>query len=198
MTIFDRAREIIMNPRVTWQAIKGEAIDLKQVFLNYAAPLALIPAVSSLIGISLFGLRMPAGHLIRAPFFESLLVSVLTYAVSLLAIYITGYIIYGLAPYFGSKADLNLAMKLVIYSATPFWLAGIFSILPGLGILSILGLYGVYLMVVGLPELLGTPPDKVIWYTAAIIISLIVVNFILSTVIVASVFGPMYMRMMAL
>lgn len=197
MTIFDRAKMMILNPRLTWQTIKTESTDVKQLLLNYAAPLALIPPVSSFIGLILFGIRLPTGHMMRPMFGELLAISILSYIASLLAVYIVGIIINFLAPYFSSKADFNQSMKLAVYSATPVWLAGIFSLLPGLGVLSILGLYGIYLLVLGLPELLETPPDKILWYMLSIILVTIVVNFLLSAILVGPVFGPMYMRMMA-
>ncbi len=196
-TIIERAKAIILNPRLTWQTIKGESADLKHLMLNYAAPLALIPPVSSFIGLALFGVRIPTGHMLRPSLGELLAITVLGYLVSLLSVFLVGLVINLLAPYFGSKADFNQAMKVSIYSATPIWLVGIFSLLPGLGILAVLGLYSIYLLVLGLPELLETPPDKILWYTLSIILVTIVINFILSAILVGPVFGPMYMRMMS-
>jgi len=197
MTIIDRAKSMILNPRLTWQTIKSESTDIKQLILNYAAPLALIPPVSSFIGLTLFGIRLPTGHMLRPPLAETLAITFLSYLVSILAVFSVGLIINLLAPYFSSKADFIQSMKLAVYSATPVWLAGIFSLLPGLGVLAILGLYGIYLLVLGLPELLETPPDKILWYTVSIILVTIIVNFLLSAILVGPIFGPMYMRMMA-
>jgi len=198
MTILDRAKMMILNPRLTWQTIKAESTTIKQLFLNYAAPLALIPPLSSFIGLILFGIRLPTGHMMRPLLGELLAITVLSYVVSVLAVFSVGLIINLLAPYFSSKADFIQSMKLAVYSATPVWLAGIFSLLPGLGVLAILGLYGIYLLVLGLPELLETPPDKILWYTLSIILVTIIVNFLLSAILVGPIFGPMYMRMMTL
>ena len=198
MTILDRAKMMILNPRLTWQTIKAESTTIKQLFLNYAAPLALIPPLSSFIGLVLFGTRLPTGHMMRPLLGELLAITVLSYVVSVLAVFSVGLIINLLAPYFSSKADFIQSMKLAVYSATPVWLAGIFSLLPGLGVLAILGLYGIYLLVLGLPELLETPPDKILWYTLSIILVTIIVNFLLSAILVGPIFGPMYMRMMTL
>ena len=197
MTILDRAKMMILNPRLTWQTIKAESTTIKQLFLSYAAPLALIPPLSSFIGLVLFGIRLPTGHMMRPLLGELLAITVLSYVVSILAVFSVGLIINLLAPYFSSKADFIQSMKLAVYSATPVWLAGIFSLLPGLGVLAILGLYGIYLLVLGLPELLETPPDKNLWYTLSIILVTIIVNFLLSAILVGPIFGPMYMRMMA-
>ena len=71
MNIFERARDIVLKPKETWLVIKGESIEIKQLFLNYAAPLALIPAVCSFIGMTLIGIRMPSGNVVRSTFFAS-------------------------------------------------------------------------------------------------------------------------------
>ncbi len=197
MKILQRARDIILNPRVTWQVIKDETADIKQLIINYAAPLALIPAICSLIGMTMVGLRLPDGNVVRAPFAGVLLAGAVGYVLNLAGVFIGAWVVKLLAPVFKSKSDLPAALQVVVYSMTPVWLVGIFSILPGLGILSILGLYGIYLLALGLPVVLGTPSDKVVWYTIAIILAAIVISFVLSVVVVGAFYGPMYMRMMA-
>ena len=197
MKILERARQIILNPRAAWQVINGEAIDARQLFINYAAPLALVPAVCSMIGMTLFGLRMPAGNVIRAPFIEALLAGVAGYVLHLGGILVGAWLVKALAPLFNSKSDFGSVLKVVVYSMTPVWLVGIFSIVPGLGILAILGLYGIYLLALGLPAILGTPGNKVLWYVLAILVVGLVISFILSMIVVGAFYGPMFMRMMS-
>jgi hypothetical protein len=57
-------------------------------------------------------------------------------------------------------------LKLSVYSHTPLWLAGIFLLIPGLNFLLILGLYGLYLMWVGLPTLMRVPNERSLPYAA--------------------------------
>lgn len=197
MKILIRARDIIINPRLTWQIIKDEVTDIKQLFIDYAAPLALIPAVCGLIGMTLIGIRMPAGNVVRAPFMEALIGGIVGYALHLAGVLVGAWAVKLLAPVFGSKPDLPSAVKVVVYSMTPVWLVGIFSLIPGLGILGILGLYGIYLLALGLPVVLETPSHKVIWYTLAILAIGLVISVILSVVVVGMFYGPMFMRMMS-
>jgi hypothetical protein len=192
-----RARDIILNPRVTWQSLREESIDVKQLFINYAAPFALIPTVCSLIGMTIVGIRLPAGNVVRAPLVQSLLGGAVGYILHLGGLLIGAWVVKLLAPVFKAKADLNSAAKVVVYSMTPVWLAGIFSLVPGLGILSILGLYGVYLLALGLGPVLDTPSNKVVLYTIAILVAGTLISMVLSVVVVGMFYGPMYMRMMA-
>jgi hypothetical protein len=60
------------------------------------------------------------------------------------------------------------------------------------------GLYGLYLMYLGLPQMMKTPQDKVIGYLVVSIIALIVTYWIISlflTSIILSVFGLSPMTM---
>lgn len=198
MKIFERVKDIILKPKETWQVIKEEPVEIKSLFISYIAPLALIPAVCSFIGMTLIGIRIPSGMVYRAPLLGSLLGGVVGYVLNLVGILIGAWIIKLLAPSFNSKADLNEALKVVAYSMTPFWLVGIFQLIPGLGILSILGLYGIYLLALGLSPVLETPENKVIWFTVAIVLIGIVVSFILSAVVYGAFYGPMYMHMMTI
>jgi len=195
--IFERARAIISRPVETWRAVKGEAASVQDLFINYAAPLALIPAVSGLIGLSIVGIRMPTGIMARAPFMESLAGAVLGYIFHLLGILAGIWIANLLAPYFNSKSDFNAAAKLVVYSLTPVWLLGVFSIIPGLGVLQIFGLYSVYLLYRGLPFLMETPREKALIYTVSIMVAWMLISLVLTIIVGGAVYGPLYMRMMS-
>ncbi|MBU0672027.1 MAG: YIP1 family protein [Candidatus Margulisbacteria bacterium] len=197
MKIIERAREIIFNPRMAWQTIKEEQLDIKQLFINYAAPLALIPSVCGLVGMTIIGIHLLDGNVIRAPFLEAFFGGAAGYGLNLTAIFIAGWVVKLLAPVFGAKADLDSAVKVVVFSMTPVWLAGLFSLIPGMGILSILGLYGIYLLYLGLKEVLATPQNKAVLYTISVLLAGVFISFILSLIVVSTIYGPMFMRMLA-
>jgi hypothetical protein len=79
-------------------------------------------------------------------------------------VYIIASVIDLLAPRFGGKKNFPNALKLSVYSHTPLWLAGVFLLIPGLNFLLILGLYGFYLLWVGLPILMGVPNERAFPY----------------------------------
>src|SRR5262245_30193782 len=147
MKLFDRAKAIMLSPRTEWQVIEQEPGRMSELF-TYVAVLAAIPEVANFIGQSLIG-----GY---KPIAASLLRAVVAYAVTLAMVYIIAAIIDLLAPRFGGKKNFGSALKLSVYSHTPLWLAGIFLLVPGLNFLLMLGLYGLYLLWIGLP-LMGIP-----------------------------------------
>ncbi|MFH1361798.1 MAG: Yip1 family protein [bacterium] len=198
INIFERAKAIVLRPLETWQEIKGETIPGKQLFINYAAPLALIPTVCSLIGMTLIGIRMPAGDMLRIPFLTSLSGEIAAYVVGLLGIWIGAWVMKSLASFFGAKSDLELSLKVMIFSLTPAWLVGVFALIPGLAILTFVGiLYTVYLLTKGLSIVLETPDNKVILYTAALLVLGAIINFFLSGWVMSQFYGPMYLKALA-
>ena len=62
--------------------------------------------------------------------------------------------------------------KTAAYAFTPGWLASLFVLIGGLGALLPLlaGLYGIYLLYLGLPITMKCPEDKAFGYTAAAVV----------------------------
>lgn len=140
--------------------------------------LAAIPAIANLIGYSLIGMTY-MGISFRMPFVNTLFYSIMTYIFTLVGIIVVAFIINALAPQFSSQADMVNAVKLVVYSYTPMWIASILFIIPMLSVLVLIAsLYGLYLFYVGLPILMDTPPEKRLVYFIVIIVVTIVVYVI--------------------
>lgn len=184
--IVERAKRIILNPKEALTEVRSEEIDIATSMKEYLIYVAAIPPVAQFIG------RALVGHPIlgRQNFFRSLIFAVLGYAFSLAGMFVFSKIISALAPNFNSvKNDVN-AFKLVMYSATPGLVAGVFYVIPSLGMLAILGsLYGIYILYIGLPVLMETPEDKTLIYTVVSIIAGIIVMFVIGAIASAIAFG---------
>lgn len=196
-TIYERVKAIILRPKETWLVIKTESGTVQELIVNYAAPLALIPAVASFIGLAIVGVRMPIGVVARAPFLEALVGSVVSYIFQLLSLLAAAWVVNLLAQYFSAQSDFLKAFKVVVFSMTPIWVLGILSIFPGLGVLQIFGLYGVYLLYLGLQLVLETPPEKLLLYTILVIVASLFISIVMSILVGGAVYGPMFMRMMS-
>ena len=187
--IIERAKGIVLSPKSEWDKIAAETTDVRSLYVNYAMILAAIPAVCGLIGSTLIGVSLPIVGTIRTPIAAALVQLVLTYVLGLAIIYAVSLIVNALAPTFDGQKDPVQALKLVVYSSTPVWLAGVFSLVPMLGVLGVVaGLYGLYLLYIGLTPLMKNPQDKSIGYTALIIVSYIVMAIVMG-VVVATVAG---------
>jgi hypothetical protein len=182
MNLFERVKGILLNPRAEWSVIEREPGDMAYLFMNYVAILAAIPAVCGFIGGSLIGLSLPGLGTVRVPIVTGLMGAVLAYLLTFAMVYIVAMLTELLAPTFKGQKNFENALKLVVYSYTPAWLAGVFLLIPSLGFLAILGLYGLYLLWTGIPPLMKAPQEKSIVYTLAIIVCAIVIGLIVGLV----------------
>jgi hypothetical protein len=183
MNLVERVKGIILSPKTEWPVIAGEPGDAGYLFSNYVAILAAIPAVCGFIGSVIAG----------TPIIGALLAAVIHYVLAFVTVYIVALIVNLLAPTFGSQKSLASALKVTVYSYTPSWLVGVFLLIPGLRFLTILGLYGLYLLWLGLPPVMKTPPDKAIWYTIVIVVCAIVVAIVIGAIITALIGVRMFM-----
>jgi len=176
MNLVERAKEIILQPQVAWEKIKGEETTIKDLYTSYACILALIPAIANFVGMSLIGSSF-MGISFRVPIGTGLVQAILQYVLTLAGLYVVAFIIDALAPSFDSKKNMVAAMKMAVYASTPAWIAGILGIIPMLGILAIIAsLYGLYLFYVGLPILMETPKEKVLGYFVVVIVVAIIIS----------------------
>ena len=137
----ERVKAILLTPQTEWQVIAREPGDTAALFTRYVALLALIPALAGFIGSSLIGRY--------TPILAALIGAIFHYVLTFVVVYVVALVVDALAPTFGAKKNFPNALKLTVYSYTPAWLAGVFLLIPGLSFLTLLGLYGLYLMWLG-------------------------------------------------
>jgi hypothetical protein len=193
--LIERAKNICLTPKTEWPKIADEPADVMSLYTGYAMILAAIPAVAGFIGMSVVGMSLPIIGTIRIGMIEGLTQMILSYALGLGMIFVLSLIIDALASTFDGQKNPIAALKLAIYSYTPFWLAGILMIIPALGLLTILAaLYSIYLLYTGLPSLMKNPPEKSIGYTALIVVCAIVLGLVLGALVALVGGGGIGMR----
>ncbi|MBK5197580.1 MAG: YIP1 family protein [Methyloceanibacter sp.] len=172
-----RIKGILLQPKDEWPKIDAEPATIGGIYSSYVVYLVAVPVLCTLIGSLVFGYGF-AGVTYRPSIAAALTTAVLQYGLQLGGVYIFALIIEALSPRFGGNKDRVSAFKLAAYSATASWLAGVFALVPGLGILSLLGLYSLYLLYTGVPILMKVPADKALPYTAAIIVIGIILGLV--------------------
>ena len=178
MGLVDRVKNILMTPKTEWPVIAAEDANPTAILTGYVVPLAAVPALATVIGTGLiggpFGASLPFG----------IGTGVISFIVGVAGVYLTALVMDYLAPNFGSQKNFGRALQTVAYSYTPAWVGGILSILPAISWLGTLaGLYGLYLMYLGLPHTMKTPEDKTIIYMVVTIIVLVVIYAILAAIL---------------
>jgi hypothetical protein len=181
MALLDRVKRILLTPKQEWEVIDTEPATPASLYTGYILPLAAIGPIAQVIGYSVFGIRF-FGGVYRVPIGSAITGAIVSYVLSLIAIYVLALIIDALAPTFNGTKNQIQALKVAAYSATASWVAGIFAAIPGLRFLGILGLYSLYLLYLGLPILMKSPKEKALGYTVVVILAAIVLFVVIGIV----------------
>ena len=179
--LFARAKQILLTPAQAWVEIASEDRPLRDLFIRYAMPLAAIGPVcqflhGQIFGVGAFGFSFHPGLL------SGLMGMVASYVLSLVGLVALIFIADFVAPKFAGEANRDNAAKLVIYGATASFAAGIFALLPGLGVLSLLGVYSFYLFYTGATPLMKVPSERAAPYTAVTVLCAIALSLVASAV----------------
>jgi Yip1 domain len=186
MDLVSRVKGILLNPKNEWTTIDTEPTTVGSLYTGYIIPLAAIPAVCSFIGSTMIGNSVTG----KVGMSTALTIAAVSFALSLAVLYVIALIIDALAPSFGGQKSQIQALKVVAYSSTAAWVAGVFTLVPGIGgLVGLVGLvYSLYLLYMGLPILMKAPQDKAMGYTVVVIVAWIVM-YVVVGMIVLSVVG---------
>jgi hypothetical protein len=184
MSLIERVKNITLRPNAEWPVIAGEPSSLGGMYTGYVAPLAAINPIALFIGLSIIGVSIPFIGTYRTPFFSGLSQAIFSFVMVLVGLLLFAAIVNALAPTFGGRKDLNAAFKLVAYSATPGFVAGVLSLFPPLAMLELFAaLWGLYIFYVGVPVVMQTAKDKALPYTALSMVCAFVIGLVLSLTI---------------
>jgi len=178
MSLIARATNVTLHPKAEWPVIAAEPASPGGLYAGYVAPLAALGPIALFIGLSIVGVGIPFVGMYRVPFFSGIAQAVISFALTLLGVFIMALIAGALAPVFDGQRNGLAALKLVAYSLTPAFIAGLLGIIPPLAALELFGaLWALYVFAVGAPAVLGIPKDKAIVYTLACATCAIIVGF---------------------
>ena len=167
--LIERVRNIILKPNEEWDRIVAEPARIDQLYGGYVVP------VAGAVAVVTFVLAVLTSFYFTGPLFAAIL-----YLVGALAgTFIMAILINALAPHFGSQKDEIASHKLAVYSATPFLLSHVFMLHWMLSPLAILGLYGFFLLYLGMPKLMKTPEDKRLPFIGAVVLASLIVAVVL-------------------
>lgn len=179
--LIDRVKCLILKPADEWAVIEQEPANIAGLYRNHVMILAAIGPIATLIHSLAFGYSFFGVHF-QPSVMSALTTAIITYALALLGVFVLALIIDALAPHFGAVSNRMQAFKVAAYTGTAAWVAGIFNLLPGTGFLTILGLYSLYLLYLGLPRLMKAPQDKGMSYTVVTLIAAVLLFIVISAI----------------
>jgi hypothetical protein len=182
MGALNAAISLVKSPLSFMTTEKDSPATFGSVMINYVAVLAVIPLVATLIGDLWYYslISRIAGSFVG----YAIVSAVLSYVFDIVAVYIIGFAIKTLAPSFGSSNDQMKGLRLAAYAYTPAFLISALNIIPFLGVITFVGvLYGLYILYLGLPVMVGTPKDKVVTYLVAVVVVPLVVYLVIAAIV---------------
>ncbi len=165
--IFKRAINIMLKPKIEWEVVAKERPSVPLMIFGYTLIFSLISATFLLIGYGLVGRRIGFifGSIWQRSFGIGFLEAFVFILAAFSAIIVGAVVINALAPAFKTEKNFGRAMQLTTYSFTPMFFASVFFVLPLLSFLVYLaGLYGIFILLIGLPIALKTPKNTQIGY----------------------------------
>jgi hypothetical protein len=179
--IFARIKGILLSPSTEWPIIAAEPKTSGEIYMGYVLPLVAIGVIATFIGSTVIGVSVPFLGSVRTGIVAGVFAAILGFVFAFVGVWLIAWLVDILAPTFGGQRDSLRALKVTAYSYTPAWVAGIFHLIPMLGVLAIIaGLYGLYLLYLGLPVLMRCPKDKAVGYTVVTVLCAIVAGVILA------------------
>jgi hypothetical protein len=196
MDIVQRVQAILLKPKEEWARIKAEPTTPAQLFTSYIMILAVLPPAFQFLGHVLVGRRLPLVGVYRMPVGRALGYALVSYVLSLAAVYLFALVVDQLAPSFASAKNMTNALKLAAYSMTPAWVAGVLYIIPGLWALGLVAsLYGLYILYLGFETpMMETPKDKIPGYLVVSVLVVVAVSVVFNW-IVKGIFAVRYGRL---
>jgi hypothetical protein len=181
--IFARVSAILLRPAQTWDVIGHEPATIRGLYVEFVIPLAALGAICTTVGLIAFG-HTVYGVTIRPPILLSLGEALVGFAVTLLGVFLLALVIDGFSTTFHGVPDRVQAFKLAAYSGTPAWVAGVFALVPVLGLAAGMAgsIYGLYILYRGLPKLMRTPEEKTPPYFAVVIVVVILLGLVVAQV----------------
>lgn len=203
MGILQHTLGILLKPHTEWKIIRSEKNSFIQVFVSHVPFLALIPAISAYIGVTVVGWSIGDGEVIRLTSDSAMSLCALTYVALLASIYVLGEFINWMSRTFGVKESEEVAhyegTALAVYVSTPVLLAGFSLLFPSIWFVAVMmglaGAYSVYLLYEGTPILMNIPKERAFMFSSSVVTVglVLMVSLLVATVVIWGMgVGPIY------
>jgi hypothetical protein len=167
-----RSAALVMRPARAWQAIAAEPCTVRHVFVLHLLPAAAIAPVAHHAGI-VWREGWPSGAAGPGGDLQVLVLSPLvSWAVSVLAVFVIAAVINGMIPVFDGRRDFARSFAVAAYGLTPAWLSCIvfaapLQRVPLLTTILLVGcMHSCYLFYLGVQSLLRVPEKQAAECTA--------------------------------
>lgn len=141
--LFDRAKNILINPQREWKVIKSKPDSVFTLLVFFAGPLIFF--ASAAVFISIVGVKY------STPLSMALLISHKVFIVNIIALIATAFLAYIFSEKLLIKKDFKGILSLVLFSSYPFLITQVIAnLIPDLFFIRLGGFYGLYILWTGI------------------------------------------------
>ncbi len=184
MEFVGRVKRLLLTPTSEFARLAQEPETLKTLTTSWIVPLALLMVLANCLRAFVLGVPLE-GTSPRVPLLgEMPALALPLFAEAIAMPFVSGVAINTLARFFGGRPDYTQAVRTAAYASTPGWLVGAFGpawqftfmkVMPPLTITLFVGaLWGMYLLLRGLPPMMKTPSDQALKYMLSLSVVLAV------------------------
>ncbi|MFN8208119.1 MAG: Yip1 family protein [Bacteroidales bacterium] len=187
--VIQRAKNLLFQPETEWESIQKENRSSRSIIRYYLLPMVLFTGASALVGGTIYhsGYGLNVSYILSS--------TVICLVVSYAVVYLSALIINEIAHNFGSAKDRAAVMALVSYSSTAFFVsyaaANLLNIPPLNSLLSLCGLYALYILWTGSTPMLQIPAESRIKFTITSGLIMLGVYFAFRLLLEAVFAGPL-------
>jgi hypothetical protein len=180
MAFAERVRGIITRPAAEWPLIAMEPATPASLYSGYIVPLALITPVCTVLSYAAF---------LHVALLIAIVIAAVSFLLELAYVFVVALIADALAPSFNGVKDGTQGLKWIAYSLTPRWLAGILTLVPGIGPLLVLvaSIYSLYVLYLGAVPMMRVPQEKAVNYTIVLVLCVIILGIAIAAIVGAVV-----------
>jgi hypothetical protein len=155
------AVRLVFQPAEGWEAIARAPLGARDLILGIALPLSLLPAVGTLVGMTVMAPALGPAHGYLLGGDRAMPAVLTTLVASMATVFVLAGVFVALAPMYRSRRDYLAALNVAVLGAAPLWLAGILLVLPALALVSLVAFcHSAYLYYVGAGEVLRVEADS--------------------------------------
>ena len=164
---------LFTDPAQEWERIRDAEYSTPDSLAGHTLLLALVPAISSLIGTTAIGWQVGGAVPVKLTTTSAAQIAVLYYFAMVFATFSMGFMIHWMSRTYGAEQPLSQCVTLATYTATPLFLVGILQLYPLLWLNLVLGLpvvgFTIYLFYTGVPIVMRIPPERGFLFSSAVL-----------------------------
>jgi len=163
---------LFVAPVTQWRQIREARLHPGKA-MSYLMVLAAIPVISGYIGTTQFGWQVGQAEVVRLTPASATIIALLYYVAIIAATLSVGWMVHWMGRTYGAQKELSQCIVMAVFIPVPLFLVGVFQMVPVLWLNLVIGLpalaYTVFLLYVGIPEMMEIPAERGFLFASAVL-----------------------------